>query len=338
MIDAGLSLALIRHYPFAPSPIRLAAATGIGFSIVSALWEHFFYGTDSPHDLNFKKRVFIELNSEKPWLEKISQEARTICGKDVEVAVEPFSPDSFPKILPYPSTKILSYQCKVHEREEKFEHILKQHQSLLGAEYCFLTTIARGHWSYDTSVFLECVDSYIDTKIISEIFRSGRRERKVDDLCFNRFQKNDYGSHQAIYACPTAQLPFVPVLLLISSIIDRVVLFFDNFNSSNFKSAQTIPLDPEKQILRDDAFAFIKAHLPAGSGVKEPVEEDLYSRLGLIKWASDAEVRNAYRTLALLLHPDKQPVGASEKELAVSSEAYIIIQASYDAIREERNL
>ncbi len=54
-----------------------------------------------------------------------------------------------------------------------------------------------------------------------------------------------------------------------------------------------------------------------------PPAGDLYAALGLDKHATEAEIKRAYRTLAMTCHPDKNPDDPSAKEKFHSiSEAY----------------
>ena len=57
-----------------------------------------------------------------------------------------------------------------------------------------------------------------------------------------------------------------------------------------------------------------------------PPAGDLYAALGLDKHATEAEIKRAYRTLAMTCHPDKNPDDPSAKEKFHSiSEAYSIL-------------
>ena len=54
-----------------------------------------------------------------------------------------------------------------------------------------------------------------------------------------------------------------------------------------------------------------------------PPARDLYAALGLDNHATEAEIKKAYRTLAMTCHPDKNPDDPSAKEKFHSiSEAY----------------
>ena len=64
---------------------------------------------------------------------------------------------------------------------------------------------------------------------------------------------------------------------------------------------------------------------------------DPYAVLGLTKAAGEAEVKKAYRRLALLHHPDRvHAKGLPEEFTKVASEKFRAIQEAYDSIRKDR--
>lgn len=63
-----------------------------------------------------------------------------------------------------------------------------------------------------------------------------------------------------------------------------------------------------------------------------------YALLNLSKDVSNEEVKKAYRKMAMKYHPDRLPVGSSEKEIKQANEMFIQIQRAYEYICKERNM
>ena len=68
------------------------------------------------------------------------------------------------------------------------------------------------------------------------------------------------------------------------------------------------------------------------AGVND-ASKDYYSILGVCKDSQDAEIRRAYRKLALEFHPDKvRPQAESEQEIEEKKKRFLDIQEAYDVI------
>ena len=60
----------------------------------------------------------------------------------------------------------------------------------------------------------------------------------------------------------------------------------------------------------------------------------LYRTLRLPRSATFAEVRSAHRKLALELHPDRLPPGATDAERAAATEAFQVMQDAYQELAD----
>lgn len=67
-----------------------------------------------------------------------------------------------------------------------------------------------------------------------------------------------------------------------------------------------------------------------GEGEKD--DPDLYRVLGLSRWASAPQVKDAFRRLVLLVHPDKLPGSAPPPLRAAAAEAFQLVQEAYEAL------
>ncbi|KAF2433208.1 heat shock protein DnaJ, partial [Tothia fuscella] len=65
-----------------------------------------------------------------------------------------------------------------------------------------------------------------------------------------------------------------------------------------------------------------------------PIPPDPYNALGLSKSATSAEIKKAYRQLALRLHPDKC---TDETQKATNIDAFHKVQQAYDLVGDEDN-
>lgn len=68
--------------------------------------------------------------------------------------------------------------------------------------------------------------------------------------------------------------------------------------------------------------------------------KDYYKTLGIIKGASDEDIKKAYRKLALKFHPDKNKTPGSEEKFKEIAEAYEVLSDKkkreiYDRYGEE---
>jgi curved DNA-binding protein CbpA len=56
--------------------------------------------------------------------------------------------------------------------------------------------------------------------------------------------------------------------------------------------------------------------------------------LGLKKSATESDIKKAYRSLALDLHPDKIPKNATEEERLIAKEKFLQIQEAYEVLSD----
>ena len=63
-----------------------------------------------------------------------------------------------------------------------------------------------------------------------------------------------------------------------------------------------------------------------------------YNQLGLLTTASEAEVKNAYRSLVKKYHPDRLPSEATDLDRKISAEHFQLVKEAYDLICLERGL
>ena len=61
-----------------------------------------------------------------------------------------------------------------------------------------------------------------------------------------------------------------------------------------------------------------------------------YNELGLLTTASEAEIKEAYRTLVKKYHPDRLPPDATDQERKISADQFRQVKEAYDLIRLER--
>jgi len=64
--------------------------------------------------------------------------------------------------------------------------------------------------------------------------------------------------------------------------------------------------------------------------------ENWYKILGLTRDASDAEVKKAYRKMAVKYHPDKL-IGVSEDIKNLAEEKFLAVKEAYEQIIKSRN-
>ena len=65
--------------------------------------------------------------------------------------------------------------------------------------------------------------------------------------------------------------------------------------------------------------------------------EHAYSILGVTQYATDEEIKKAYRKMAMQYHPDRQ-VNASETEQKCAAEKFRAAQKAYEQIKQIRNI
>ncbi|MFI5363886.1 MAG: J domain-containing protein [Elusimicrobiota bacterium] len=68
------------------------------------------------------------------------------------------------------------------------------------------------------------------------------------------------------------------------------------------------------------------------------MEKDWYVVLGVPRGAPDAEIKLAYRELALIHHPDRNPGGASAKKFMLIKEAYKVLSDPHERLLYDKEL
>ena len=67
---------------------------------------------------------------------------------------------------------------------------------------------------------------------------------------------------------------------------------------------------------------------------KEEMESDLYGLLGLLRNATLAQIKKAYRTLAYMWHPDRHMSNSSETDLLDAEKMFVLISQAYEILSD----